>query len=186
METNKDHIRGVIAATCWPHCPPPDWYSSMPRGLVWAYSSSRGRKESPVWTSSTPSIVGHFLAVPIPVLPHRNFRRVCGTWPLGIWLWWRREERLATPSMWILADHISTCNAQVGSPNQQFCSSAEPRQWHGLTKELEYRSAWFGYSKNPACLRARFAPPQRGELTHSSLLSAVPGSTLPERLTQNT
>lgn len=88
----------------------------------------QGKEREPVWTSSTPSIVGHFLAVPIPILPHRNCRRVCGTWPLGIWLWWRSGEGLATTSSQISENWVPSCNAQEVVPASGFICRAMTRE----------------------------------------------------------
>lgn len=123
METNEDHIRGVIAATCWPHCPPPGWYSAMPEPPV---PPGEGKRASV--DIQYPQHCGSFLAVPIPILPHRNCRRVCGTWPLGIWLWWRSGEGLATTSSQISENWVPSCNAQEVVPASGFICRAMTRE----------------------------------------------------------
>lgn len=60
-EPEKNHIwkiRGT--ATLWSHCPFPRWHSTTQRRSLSAYGFCSGKRASPGWTSSSPSILEHF------------------------------------------------------------------------------------------------------------------------------
>ena len=83
-------------------------------------------KENPQGTTSSPSVVGHFAGATTLISHHRDCRGICGAQPLGIWLWQRSGEGLATTSTWILADWVYNSSAQVVIPTGGFAHSAEP------------------------------------------------------------
>lgn len=130
--------------------PPPGWYSAMPRSFL-SLSSSREEMKSAVWTFSTSSIMGHFLAVPLLIVPHRSYRKICRTWPLGFWLWWRGEKVLATTNSQILENWVLNSNAKEVVPASGFICMA-------MTGELGCRSAWFRSLKHTKWLNASKKP----------------------------
>lgn len=71
---------------------------------------------------------GHFLGAPTLNSPHGALT--------GNLIVMEKGGKAATARKQILAEHIPTGNTRVSSPRQQFCSSAEPRQWHRLTRKL--------------------------------------------------
>ena len=123
----RPHIRRVRgAAACWQLCLLPGLVSITLRGRPWAYGSSSGKREPrvhiqlPLWVPSWEP--------PTLVMPHGDCRGTCRTWPLGIWLWWRGGEGLATTSTQILADQVlPVVSEQLSQRMQPYCSSAEPR-----------------------------------------------------------
>lgn len=81
-----------------------------------------------------------------------DFRGICVVQSPRSWLWWRKREGLATTSIWILADGVPTCSAQVVVP---VSSSAHLQNqvggglWPG--NSAGYRSVWFGCSDEEFC-----------------------------------
>ena len=71
------------------------------------------KRESPVWTSSSPGITGHFLGRPTLVSHPRNHAGICGVWPLRMPLQ-QKKTGLGTVRAWILADWISAVLPDFG------------------------------------------------------------------------
>lgn len=85
-------------------------------------------KKIPQGTTSSPGVVDHFAEATTLIPHHRDCRGICRAQPLGIWLWQRCREGLATTSTWILADWDFTCSAVVVIPTRVFAYSAELSQ----------------------------------------------------------
>ena len=76
------------------------------RGPFSGYGFFMEKRESPLWTSSSPGITGQFLGRPTLVSCPRNHAGICVVWLLRITLRQRRETRLGTVRAWILADWV--------------------------------------------------------------------------------
>lgn len=69
-------------------------------------------KDNPDGTTSLLQDVGHCGSSHNDLAPWGSYKGVCGAQPLGIWLWERTGEGLATTSTWVLANQVHTCNSQ--------------------------------------------------------------------------
>lgn len=120
-------------------------------------------KESLGWTYSSPRIMGHFLGAPTPVSLHKNCGGMCRAWPLANWLWWRKREKPATPSAWILADWVPTCGTQA-VPAGSFAHLQNQDGDAVCSKNsVGCKSAWCGCSKSFARPRYWSVPDHSGK-----------------------
>lgn len=97
-DQERPHSKGKRLPTCWLYCPSPRPAQQHAKRCPLSLQSLQWEKESSGWTYSSPRVMGHFLGAPTPVSLHKNCRDICRTWPLAIWLWWRKREKLATTS----------------------------------------------------------------------------------------
>lgn len=105
----RDPIRRVSGAVA--HYPFLGWHSATLRGLP---QNPPVRKESPYWTLSPPSLVGHLLGVYTLVSPQGDHGGL-------------KHSDLS---------QLGSYQQHPGrSPKEQPHSSARPRHWHSLTRE---------------------------------------------------
>ena len=162
METKTDCIRRVREAATLTALSLPQAIA-VPHGRSpWA-SSSFSEKREP--GGGQPAHLALWATLRESLLWLCNTGDCRGIWGaplLEIWLWWRRKEGLATTSIWILADQIHTCSAQLVIPNSGFAHLQNQLRsilWPG--KLVRCRSAWFRFSNEEfAGTRAWFAHTQ--------------------------
>ena len=120
------------------------------RGPFSGYGFFMEKRESPLWTSSSPGITGQFLGRPTLVSCPRNHAGICVVWLLRITLRQRRETRLGTVRAWILADWVPAVLPDLG-PRKMSLPSWEPLLWHLWFKTpstTEVTEAWLEQSEN--------------------------------------
>lgn len=117
--------------------PPPNRCNTIQTCLLEA--SSFCRKREPRCPAIPPRTVSYLAVAPTLILHRGDYQEIYGAQPLGIQEGGkqRRGKGLIITSTWILVDQVRICSGQSSNPNQGHCSSAEPRQRHTLTRELD-------------------------------------------------
>ena len=128
-ETKTDCIRRVRGATTrWLHHPSLGWPAPL---TLWFFPGGRrAQDECPpkLWVISWEL---QFWSHPTEVT-----WGTFGAWPVGIWLSWRRKEGFATRQHSGLDRLTPYIQHSRRRPNQQLCSSKEPRWWCSHSCEL--------------------------------------------------